>query len=152
MNMPRLHTLDVEQLFLHAYGANHHFRVVAVFPPAPFSAAQDWTITDRGNGRFAIHLALDGVERYLTGEDQGGFHVFTAPQDPDFDRQTWRRDQGPVDGLISLGKSGRFLQADSDGDLFIEPDDGGLRGYNVELARLENLTGLSTWGPSSAFA
>ena len=55
---------------------------------------------------------MDGIHRYVTAENNGGAHIFTAVLDPNFERQIWRKDQGHVANLISLGKSGRYLQAD----------------------------------------
>jgi hypothetical protein len=148
MIMPKIKTLDAGNNFLHAYGSEHEFRVVALAIPAPFTAAQDWTIVDRGNGRFALRLEMGGIDRYLTAEGNGGTHVFTRPKDSNFTRQTWRGDQSSTTNRISLGKSGRFLQADVDGQILIQPDgDGTPRGFNVELVKEENFGNGSTWTP-----
>jgi hypothetical protein len=147
--MPKFRTLNAGSNFLRAYGPAHDFRVVALSDSV--AAAQNWTVTDRGNGRFALHLEMDGVDRYLTAEGDSGFHVFTAPRDPNFNRQTWRSDQGNTTNLISLGTSGRFLQADVDGQIVIQPDgDGTPRGFDVELVRVENFGSGSAWTPSLA--
>jgi hypothetical protein len=53
---------------------------------------------------------MDGIHRYLTAEHNGGAHIFTAVLDPNFERQIWRKEQGHVANLISLGKSGRFFR------------------------------------------
>ena len=136
--MPPLHTQEEESLFLHAYGLNHNYRVVAVYPPTPYTTAQDWTITNRGKGRFAIHQTLDGVDRYLTGQDNNdptgqahnGIHVFALPQDPNFERQTWRIEpRARVEGYLSLGQSGDSLSPDLQDSIYIQPEDGYLGGH-----------------------
>jgi hypothetical protein len=148
MNMPRLFPLDVQTML----DSSQNFRVV-VFQIPP-NSAQNWTVTDRGNGRYAISTDdVDGTERYLTGEANGGFHVYALPQEPDFERQTWRRDQGAVGGLglISLGKR-QILSADCGDSVAIEPDAVGPRGFKVELVRFENRGACAGWGPPEAFA
>jgi hypothetical protein len=149
--MPRLFPLDVDTMSLHALDSGQNFRVVVLqIPP---NTAQNWTVTNRGNGRYAISTdAVDGTERFLTGQSNGGSHLYALPQDPDFENQTWRRDQGPVSGLISMGLSGRFLKGDCGDSVAIEPDNGGPRGFDVELVRIENFGACSAWGPPDAFA
>jgi hypothetical protein len=135
----RIHTADAGFAFLHALGSGHNFRVVALFESAPFTNAQKWTVTDRGNGRFAFHMVVGGIERYLTAEANSGDYVFTAPKNPGFDRQTWRRDQGqPGTKTLALGTTGRFLQGDRDiviASDFPSIDPTPQFGLNVELGR-----------------
>jgi hypothetical protein len=123
--------------FLHALAPGHNSRVVALYRNAPdFNGAQEWTVTDRGDGRFTFHLDVGGSEHYLTAEADGHY-VFTQPQDPNFNRQTWRRDQG-APGTIALGTSGRFLQGDRDILIVSENpsvDPNAVLGLNVELRR-----------------
>jgi hypothetical protein len=90
---------------------------------------------------------VDGSDRYLTAEENGGTHVSTQPKIDSFNRQTWRKDQSASPNKISLGKSGRFLQIDFDGAIIIEPDPDGPRGFDVELAKEENLGQGSEWTP-----
>jgi hypothetical protein len=148
--MQTIFTIDSGNNFLHAYGSEHDFRVVAL--ANIFTTAQKWTVTDRGNGRFTIHRVVDGIKRYLTAEANGGTHVFTFPKNPGFNGQTWRTDQFNTNNFISLGKSGRFLQADVAGLIVIQPDGSPVnsdapRGFNVELVRKENIGTGSAWTP-----
>jgi hypothetical protein len=145
MGMAKIRTLSAGTNFLHAYGPNHEFRVVALAVNA--SEAQEWTITDRGSGRFTIHQSVNGTDRYLTAEVNGGTHVFAQPKIDDFDRQTWRNDQSASPNKISLGESGSFLQVDFDGLIIIEPDLDGPQGFDVELAKEQNLGQGSEWTP-----
>jgi hypothetical protein len=145
MNMPRLFPLDVNVMSLHACDSGQNFRVV-ILQISPANA-QNWTVTNRGNGRYAISTnAVDGTERFLTGQANGGPHLYALPQDPDFEFQTWRRDQGPAGFVdtISMGLSGRFLQGDCGDSLAIEVDNNG--GFDVDLVRSENLGRCSGWG------
>lgn len=148
--MPTIRTLDSGNNFLHAYSAGHDFRVVALADI--FATAQNWNVTNRGKGRFTLHQVIGGIERYLTAEANGGTHLFTLPKNPGFNRQIWRSDQGFTTNLISLGKSGRFIQADVEGLIVIQPDfaadPNAPRGFDVELVRLENLGNGSSWTPT----
>jgi hypothetical protein len=133
-------------VFLHAYGHDHNFRVVALQATAAFPE-QQWTVDALSSGRFLIHTQVEGADRYLTAETRNGRHVFTSPQDPHLIGQIWRGDQGPFNGLVSLGKSGKFLQADDDGFIVCEPDDNGPRGFMVELVTALHFGNGSAWKP-----
>ena len=95
---------------------------------------------------------MDGIHRYLTTEHNGSARIFTAVLLPNFERQIWRKDQGHVANLISLGKSGRFLQADVEGQISIQPDGDedqeAPRGFDVELVKEVNFRAGSTWTPA----
>jgi hypothetical protein len=147
--MPKIRTSDSGNNYLHAYDSGHDFRVVALANNA--QTAQNWTITDLGNGRYTLHQVIGGVNHYLTAEANYGTHVFVAPKSPSFNRQIWRKDQGSTTNLISLAKSGRFLQADVDGLILIQPDfPSGPRGFDVELVKGANLGNGSHWTPGLA--
>jgi hypothetical protein len=139
----KIHTADEGFAFLHAFDTGNpsspeeRFRVIALFRPAPFTDAQVWTITDRGNGRFTFHVEIGGNELYLTGEANGFDHVFAAPKIACFDRQTWRRDQGGAKTL-ALGQTQRFLQADRVINIITDNpavNPNALFGLDVELGR-----------------